>query len=104
MEEGIGEKKKPVRRCVVCFSFRHKEDFIRLAKLKTNELIIDEKARNAGKGVYVCKEGRCLYLFLSDRKLKKRYHSGLKQESLEYLRNIISSENTMISKTQVSGK
>lgn len=49
----------PERTCVGCRTVRPKSSLVRLAE-KDGALVPDLKGRMAGRGVYICPDGKCL--------------------------------------------
>ena len=50
---------EPRRTCVACREVRDKRTLVRLVRLPEGLVIVDEHARRAGRGAYVCRSARC---------------------------------------------
>lgn len=53
-------KKTPKRMCVVCRQMFDKNELLRVVKMPTGELMVDETGKANGRGAYICKNEECL--------------------------------------------
>ncbi|MDQ7825039.1 MAG: DUF448 domain-containing protein [Candidatus Eremiobacteraeota bacterium] len=83
MDDGAG--RKPLRKCVVCGAFRGKDELIRLAFVKGQEILIPQGKASPGKGIYLCADRECPAVFLKDKKYKKRFHRFMSESEQQAL-------------------
>lgn len=57
----------PERSCIACRTKGIKNDFFRIVKTNTGEVVFDEKGTINGRGAYICKSEKCI-----DQICKKR--------------------------------
>ena len=53
-------KNLPQRSCVICRTQKNKNELLRIVKNKDNIVKVDEKGKEAGRGVYICYNKECL--------------------------------------------
>ena len=53
-------KKIPMRMCLGCKEMKPKKELIRVVKTKDNEIKLDVTGKVAGRGAYLCYDGKCL--------------------------------------------
>ncbi len=71
----------PIRTCFECRGRKTGSDLLRFTVLKVNGvLVLDGKKKEAGRGVYCCKNGSCLESFARNRKGLKK---ALRVETLD---------------------
>jgi predicted RNA-binding protein YlxR (DUF448 family) len=74
-------KRVPERTCIACRQVKSKRELIRIVKTTNAGIMVDEKGKQAGRGVYLCRTKKC-------------WSEGLKGNRLEYaLRTTLSQED-----------
>jgi predicted RNA-binding protein YlxR (DUF448 family) len=69
----------PLRSCVVCGRKTGKSDLLRIVAVPDGPVTVDPTGKLAGRGAYVCNDGRC-----SDEPLRKsRLDHALRRRSKE---------------------
>lgn len=60
--KAAGPRKRhvPMRTCVACGSKLPKRDLTRIVAARDGSVIVDHGGKMAGRGAYVCQNGRCL--------------------------------------------
>lgn len=53
-------KKIPQRKCIGCAERRDKSELVRVVRMPSGEIRIDQTGRAAGRGAYLCREKACL--------------------------------------------
>ena len=66
-----GKRHVPLRVCVACGNKTSKRDLMRIVATPLGVVAVDPTGKMAGRGAYVCEDGRCL-------------QKGLKRGRLEY--------------------
>ena len=75
---------------MVCRLIKPRPGLIRLVKQKDwTRARLDPDGRTPGRGLYICREGDCVSRFLKERKLRKRYHRTVEEQTLGTLEKII---------------
>ena len=52
-------KKIPLRQCVGCREMKTKKEMIRVIKTPENEVVLDAKGKQNGRGAYLCFSAEC---------------------------------------------
>jgi predicted RNA-binding protein YlxR (DUF448 family) len=87
LEKGVAAKQRhvPLRRCVACGTQSPQRELIRITRIPSGEVVIDQKGnKTPGRGAYLC-----LNLVCWDQALKKKRLDRA-------LRETISAENTKV--------
>ena len=74
----------PERMCIACRKTGPKLDFVRLVRLSKGSVVVDEEAKKAGRGAYLCRNRECW---------KKVLTTGRKDQLARALRTNVSQEN-----------
>lgn len=82
-------KKIPQRSCVVCRTQKNKNDLLRIVKNKDNEIKIDNKGKEPGRGAYICYSEECLEKAIKSKKLEKSLEAKIEEETYKQIKNII---------------
>lgn len=69
-------KKVPERKCMGCNEKRPKKELIRIVRTPEGEILLDDKGKISGRGVYICPKKDC---FVKSRKAK-RFERSLELE------------------------
>ena len=82
-------KKIPLRSCVVSKEKLPKQELIRVVKNKENEVLIDLKGKENGKGAYIKKDLTILEKAIKTKALEKHLETKIENNIYEELKNII---------------
>ena len=82
-------KKVPQRTCVICRTQKNKEQLLRIVKNKDNEIKIDEKGKEPGRGAYICDSEECLKKAIKSKRLDRIFETKISDEIYENLRGVI---------------
>ena len=69
-------KKVPERKCMGCNEKRPKKELIRVVRTPEGEILLDDKGKVSGRGVYICPKMDC---FIKSKKTK-RFERSLEVE------------------------
>lgn len=69
-------KKVPERKCMGCNEKRPKKELIRIVRTPEEEILLDDKGKISGRGVYICPKSEC---FIKSKKAK-RFERSLELE------------------------
>ena len=69
-------KKVPERKCMGCNEKRPKKELIRIVRTPEGDILLDDKGKISGRGVYICPKKDC---FVKSRKAK-RFERSLEVE------------------------
>ena len=82
-------KNIPQRTCSVCRAQKNKNELLRIVKNKENEIKIDEKGKEPGRGAYICYDMECLKKAQKSKKLEQALEMKIEDETYEQIKNII---------------
>ncbi|SFA41666.1 hypothetical protein SAMN05192569_100379 [Parageobacillus thermantarcticus] len=57
-----GQKKVPMRKCVVTGEMKPKKEMVRIVRSKDGEVSIDPTGKKAGRGAYITLDKECILL------------------------------------------
>ncbi|MDO4771979.1 MAG: YlxR family protein [Bacillota bacterium] len=77
------KKKKPVRKCVGCRQQSEKNEFIRLVKLKTGEVLVDFTGKQNGRGAYICKNVDCFNKARKENAFQRAFKCQIPDETFD---------------------
>ena len=87
------DRPKFARMCVSCRKLKQKQDLIRLVKSDELGLIIDETYKMQKRGVYVCRDVKCIELLKKSNRLAKQFGLNISQDFYEKLKDFLEKEN-----------
>ena len=79
---------KTERQCVACRNRFLKQDLLRISNGDTG-VIIDDKKKTNGRGVYICKSTDCINLAKKKKALNRAFKTNISDEIYENLRGYI---------------
>ncbi|MGB9749980.1 MAG: YlxR family protein [Caldisericia bacterium] len=80
--------KKILRRCIYCKKVDDKKEFLRIVRLKNNDILVDNEYKYFGRSVYICKNINCINGAFSKKKIEKGLRvSNVSQDLKEKLKN-----------------
>jgi Predicted nucleic-acid-binding protein implicated in transcription termination len=71
------------RQCVVCREIMHKDNLIRVARLKSGEISLEAAD---GRGAYVCKNEKCIEQCVGKRALNRAFRGPISDEIYKQIR------------------
>jgi predicted RNA-binding protein YlxR (DUF448 family) len=80
------EKGAFLRQCVGCGRQGLKNEFIRIAKTPSGEIVIDGTPSVGGRGAYICNNSECLKKALKNGRLSKNLRSEIPETILKSLK------------------
>ena len=75
-------RKPPMRRCIGCMESKPKGNLIRVAYYD-GELSVDPTGKADGRGVYICKDAKCMALAKKKKALQRNLRAELTPEQIE---------------------
>lgn len=71
----------PIRRCCSCGSFKPKNEFIRIVRLpKSNEILVDRSGKVDGRGLYICKNEKCIKVAIKSKRIERNLKCKLSEK------------------------
>ena len=77
--------RKPQRMCIACRKTGDKDNFIKIAKNKNNQILINEICD--GRGAYICKDKNCIEKVIKNKLLNKNYKCNIDEETYNKLKS-----------------
>ena len=87
--KGIAIKQIEMRRCIVCRQVHHKSELIRVVKISSGEISIDESGKAPGRGAYICKSPTCAETIGKRRNLDKVFKVKVPNELYDSIKEKI---------------
>ena len=85
MENGMNEKKQPMRRCTGCGEHFPKKELIRVLRTPEGEITIDFHGKKSGRGAYLCKNAECFKKARRARRIETSLEIKIPEEIYERL-------------------
>lgn len=76
------------RRCIACREHFLKDKMLRISKGK-NGIIIDDKKKTNGRGIYICKTEKCIETAIKKHLLNRAFSSNIDENIYNNLRGYI---------------
>ena len=73
-------KKIPVRTCIGCNESKPKNEFIRVVRTPSGEIILDFTGKANGRGAYICKDIKCLQKAEKSKRLDRTFGLTVEEE------------------------
>ena len=83
------ENRKPERTCCACRSVKAKESLIRIVRLPEGGTAVDVKAKENGRGAYICRSEDCLKKAIKCRSIERSLGASVSTETYEALQKEI---------------
>ena len=80
---------KPQRTCMGCNQKKDKNQLIRIVKNNKQEILLDKKGKQEGRGAYICNNINCLEKLIKSKRLEKVFEIKISQEIYDSLRGVI---------------
>ena len=95
-EDGMKQKKIPMRKCTGCGEMKEKKQLVRVVKapdekdengevLRTGEISVDLTGKKPGRGAYVCRDALCLKAARKARRFEKAFSCRIPDDVYERL-------------------
>lgn len=78
-------KHVPRRTCVACRQVRPKRELIRIVRLLSGEIEVDETGKKSGRGAYLCPSRVCWEVALTKKRLEHALKTEMTMEEKEVL-------------------
>ena len=78
-------KRVPQRTCIACRQIRPKRDLIRIVRLPTGEIEVDQTGKISGRGAYLCPNEACWERALTGKYLEHALKTEIPAEERERL-------------------
>ena len=82
-------KTMPQRTCMGCFEKKDKTDLIRIVKNQKEDIYIDTSGKAEGRGLYLCKNIRCLEKLMKNNNIEKKFRIKKPDNIYENIRGVI---------------
>lgn len=77
----------PERTCIVCRKKSGKEDFVKLVKNKSGEILIEKDKKLDGRGAYICRTESCINGAKKSKAINKVFRTAVPEQIYEELAN-----------------
>jgi predicted RNA-binding protein YlxR (DUF448 family) len=81
----VSRKHTPLRTCVACRQVRSSRELVRIVRLPSGGVEIDEKHKKSGRGAYLCPSRACWEIALAKKLLQHALKTDIAKEDLEEL-------------------
>ena len=81
--------KIPMRECVACRGHFEKKQLIRVVRKPDGEVEVDTRGKVSGRGVYLCKNEKCLEKAIKSNALSRALEAPVGPEAVEKIKQII---------------
>lgn len=75
-------RKTPMRRCIGCVESKPKNSLIRVADYEET-LTLDPTGKAKGRGVYLCRDTKCMELARKKRSMQRSFGRDIPKEELD---------------------
>ncbi|GGD68009.1 RNase P modulator RnpM [Paenibacillus nasutitermitis] len=90
-------RKIPLRKCVACQEMKPKKELIRVVRTPDEQIMIDLKGKQAGRGAYLCGKVACFKLAKKTKALDRALKQSVGPEIYDQLeRDFIAVEDRFI--------
>mgnify|MGYP000931470528 CR=1 FL=1 len=83
-------RKIPMRRCIGCMESFPKKELVRIVKNKENEIKLDLKGKQNGRGTYICRKAECFEKAIKSKRLSNSLESEIPDNVYEEIKLEIS--------------
>ncbi len=87
------QKHIPLRTCIVCGTKGAKREMVRVVRVPTGELLVDETGKQSGRGAYLCPKASCWQQALKGNRLSHALRTQVQEED----RNRLAAFSTSLS-------
>ena len=85
-------KKIPVRTCAGCGAKRDKSELIRIVRTPEGEVLPDVSGRANGRGVYLCRDVKCLQAARKKKALSRGLEAAVSEEVFGQLEKLLADQ------------
>jgi uncharacterized protein len=79
------QRKVPLRKCVACQEMMPKRELIRIVRTPEEEILIDLKGKQSGRGAYLCGKLSCFKLAKKSKALDRALKSAVSSDIYDRL-------------------
>lgn len=79
------QRKIPLRKCVACQVMMSKRDLIRIVRTPEEEIMIDLKGKQSGRGAYLCGKQSCFKLAKKSKALDRALKANVSPDIYDRL-------------------
>ncbi|MCX7843553.1 MAG: YlxR family protein [Clostridia bacterium] len=87
------QRKIPLRMCLGCQEMKPKKELIRVVKDKENNISVDFKGKQPGRGAYICKSVQCFEKARKAKRLERAFESPISEEIYNTMRQQLEEDN-----------
>ena len=80
------------RMCAGCMERKHKSELIRIVRAIDGEIKHDLTYKIDGRGIYICKNQKCLDIAMRKKSIKRSLKSDVDENFVEYLKEYITKQ------------
>ncbi|MCI8273368.1 MAG: YlxR family protein [Clostridia bacterium] len=81
--------KIPQRSCTICRAQKNKNELLRIVKNKDNEIKVDIKGKESGRGAYICYNMECYEKAKKSKRLEKVFETNIEEEKYNQMKEAI---------------
>ncbi|MFQ5613691.1 MAG: RNase P modulator RnpM [Anaerolineae bacterium] len=75
------KKHVPQRTCIACRAVKDKRELVRIVRVPSGEVLVDETGKLNGRGAYLCRQESCWERGLQDRRLARALKTEITEET-----------------------
>ncbi len=75
----------PTRTCIACRARKDKNELVRISCDKNNNIKLDRRAVNPGRGAYICDDKACLKKMIKSRALNRAFKCSVSEDVYRFL-------------------
>lgn len=79
-------KKIPLRKCIACGDMFPKKELLRIVRTPNNEIILDDKGKQNGRGAYLCKKRECFQKAEKTKAIPRALDCSISEEQVLQLK------------------
>ncbi|MCC3357432.1 RNase P modulator RnpM [Bacillus sp. REN16] len=88
----VGNKKIPLRKCIVSGEMKPKKELVRIVRSKEGEVSIDLTGKKSGRGAYLSKDKECILLAKKKNTLASQLKATIDDSIYEELLQLVDKE------------
>jgi len=81
--------KIPMRQCSACRGHFEKRQLLRIVRAPDGDVLLDQRGKVSGRGVYICRSEECLNKAVKTRALSRALEAPVSDETIESIRQAI---------------
>ena len=87
------QKKIPMRMCLGCQEMKAKRELIRVVKDKDNNISVDFKGKQPGRGAYICKSVTCFDKARKAKRFERAFETRIGEDIYDTLHQQLEESN-----------